>query len=157
MVWECRSAIAALREQKNLTQLQLAQEVGVTETTIANWEKGRSGLEWIDRLIRLCAALECTPEDLIRYVPRIDEGEGHNSPGVFSEMLNLIEHGKSTTSSSLSKEDIERIEKDGGKFSDIIKLIGANKACKHEFPFSPDMTLFQGTTGKRLGKKSRGK
>ena len=60
-----RIKIAELRDQANLTQLELSKLVRVTETTIANWEKGRSGLEWIERLIRLCKALNCQPEDLI--------------------------------------------------------------------------------------------
>lgn len=60
-----RSKIAELRDQAELTQLELSKIVGVTETTIANWEKGRSGLDWIDRVIKLCDALNCDPEDLI--------------------------------------------------------------------------------------------
>lgn len=60
------SRIKALREKAKLTQLELAQRVGVTETTIANWENGRSSLEWIERVIRLCAALNCQPDELIQ-------------------------------------------------------------------------------------------
>ncbi|MBE9101640.1 helix-turn-helix transcriptional regulator [Vacuolonema iberomarrocanum] len=60
------SNIAALREHAGLTQRELALTVGVTETTIANWERGRSGLEWIERLIKLCDALDCELTDLIR-------------------------------------------------------------------------------------------
>jgi transcriptional regulator with XRE-family HTH domain len=59
------SQIAALREKAGLTQRELALAVGVTETTIANWERGRSGLDWIERLIRLCRTLNCNLEDLI--------------------------------------------------------------------------------------------
>jgi transcriptional regulator with XRE-family HTH domain len=59
--------IAALREQAGLTQRELAQLVGVTETTIANWERGRSGLDWIDRFIKLCNALHCNLHDLVVY------------------------------------------------------------------------------------------
>ena len=62
-----RSTIAKLREKAGITQLELSRIVGVTETTIANWEKGRSGIEWIERLIRLCRALDCQLEDLIEY------------------------------------------------------------------------------------------
>ena len=61
------SNIALLREQADLTQLELSQLVGVTESTIANWEKGRSGLEWIDKIIKLCKALSCDLDDLIDY------------------------------------------------------------------------------------------
>jgi transcriptional regulator with XRE-family HTH domain len=59
--------LAVLREQAGLTQRELAHLVGVTETTIANWERGRSGLEWIERFIKLCNALNCDLQDLIEY------------------------------------------------------------------------------------------
>ncbi|MCU0524062.1 MAG: helix-turn-helix domain-containing protein [Elainella sp. Prado103] len=62
---ELMPRIMGLREQRQLTQRQLAEQISVTETTIANWERGRSGLEWIERLIRLCVALNCQLEDLI--------------------------------------------------------------------------------------------
>ncbi|MBE9137642.1 helix-turn-helix transcriptional regulator [Nodosilinea sp. LEGE 07088] len=125
MDWECTSKIEALRKSKKLTQLELAQQVGVTETTIANWEKGRSGIEWIDRLIRLCAALECTPEDLLNYIPKPTEGEGS-----FSEIVQLIagiqrddQHSSSAIENSLSSEAIKKIEAKGGSFSEIVSLI----------------------------------
>jgi transcriptional regulator with XRE-family HTH domain len=131
MSWEYRPKIASLREAKQLTQLELAQLVGVTETTIANWEKGRSGIEWLDRLIRLCAALECAPEDLLSYIPQPKD------EGTFSEMVRLIEEGhqrkwqsSSDGAQDLSSEAIEKIAEEGGKFSDIVKLIEAGQQAQ---------------------------
>lgn len=131
MNWEHRPKIASLREAKQLTQLELAQIVGVTETTIANWEKGRSGTEWMDRLIRLCAALECDLEDLLTYIPQVED------EGAFSEMVRLIEEGhqrqgqaSSDWSQDLSTKAIEHIAVEGGKFSDIVKLIEAGQQAQ---------------------------
>jgi transcriptional regulator with XRE-family HTH domain len=62
------SRIADLREKRGLTQLELSRRVGVTETTIQNWEKNRAGIEQIERVIKLCEALDCKPENLIEYV-----------------------------------------------------------------------------------------
>lgn len=64
---ELVSKIASLRSGAGLTQLELSQKVGVTESTIANWETGRSDLKWIEKVIRLCDALNCQPKDLIAY------------------------------------------------------------------------------------------
>lgn len=60
--------IAKLREREGLTQRQLADAVGVTETTIANWEKGRSGTEWFVRIAKLCEALKIAPSELTEVV-----------------------------------------------------------------------------------------
>jgi len=60
--------IAQLREHARLTQLELSRHIGVTENTIQNWEKGRAGVEQIERFIKLCEVLHCKPEDLIEYV-----------------------------------------------------------------------------------------
>ena len=59
--------VAELRKRESLTQLELAQAVGVTESTISNWEKGRNSLVWFERVAKLCKKLNCTPEDLIGY------------------------------------------------------------------------------------------
>ena len=57
-----------LRERAGLTQLELSRLVGVTESTIQNWESGRTGTDHIERIIRFCKALDCQVEDLIEYV-----------------------------------------------------------------------------------------
>lgn len=62
------SKVAELRKRLGLTQRQLADAVGVTESTISNWEQGRNSLEWLERVAKLCRALQCTPDDLIGYV-----------------------------------------------------------------------------------------
>ena len=57
--------IAILREKAGLTQLELSRLVGVTESTIQNWESGRTGTDHIQRIIKFCKALNCKVEDLI--------------------------------------------------------------------------------------------
>jgi transcriptional regulator with XRE-family HTH domain len=86
-----KSNIAALREKQGLTQRELALALGVTEATIANWEKGRSGLEWIDRIIRLCQHLDCRLEDLIDYSNEPLEDEPS-----FEELRAMYRAGKLT-------------------------------------------------------------
>ncbi|MGE5660036.1 MAG: helix-turn-helix transcriptional regulator [Actinomycetota bacterium] len=61
------SNVGNLRKQVGLTQRQLADLAGVTETTIRNWENNRSSVEVFERIARLCNALGCSVEDLVRY------------------------------------------------------------------------------------------
>jgi transcriptional regulator with XRE-family HTH domain len=56
-------AIARMRERRGLTQSELANAVGVSENTIANWEKGGAS-KWIDHLKTLCKVLNCSLDDL---------------------------------------------------------------------------------------------
>ena len=58
-------SIKGLRERRNLTQKELADLVGVSLTTIRNWENGRSGTEWFQRVGKLCSTLGCAPEQLV--------------------------------------------------------------------------------------------
>lgn len=62
------SKIAELRTRANLTQRQVADYVDVTETTIRNWETGRSGLDWILRVAKLCEILNCSPSELVELI-----------------------------------------------------------------------------------------
>lgn len=67
--------LAQLREQAGLTQLEVSQLLGVTENTVANWEKGRSGIEWIERIVKVCKLFDCKAEDLIEYVVETQPAE----------------------------------------------------------------------------------
>lgn len=62
------SRVAELRKRLSLTQRQLADSVGVTETTVRNWENNRSGVEWFERIAKLCEALQCSPNELFEYL-----------------------------------------------------------------------------------------
>ena len=67
------SKVKELREAKGMTQRQLADFVGVDTSTIRNWESGRSGIDWIVRVIRLCEALESAPADLVSEGKGVEE------------------------------------------------------------------------------------
>ncbi len=76
------SKIGQLREKAKLSQVQLAAFTDVTVNTIQNWEKGK-GLDNIERLLKLCAALECDVFELIEYVPS-EEVENSKEPKKFT-------------------------------------------------------------------------
>jgi transcriptional regulator with XRE-family HTH domain len=68
------SRVAELRKKVEITQRQLAEKVGVTETTVRNWENNRSGVEWFERVSKLCNALECSPNELFQYIEAGEKG-----------------------------------------------------------------------------------
>lgn len=92
--------IALLREKAGLTQLELSRLVGVTESTIQNWESGRTGTDHIERIIRFCKALNCQVEDLIEYKDELTE-EFVNKPNSLSEIHHLLGTEEATSASRL--------------------------------------------------------
>ena len=56
--------ISMLRNEKNLTQLQLANILGISDKTISKWERG-AGLPDVSLMIPLCEALEISVNELL--------------------------------------------------------------------------------------------
>ena len=57
-------SIKAARKRKNMTQCQLAKEVGVHQTNVVAWERGK----WsptAQRLLKLSRILDCTVDELL--------------------------------------------------------------------------------------------
>lgn len=53
-----------LREAAGLTQIQLALRVGVTQGTLANWERG-ARLPQLENLVRISNILGCGVDELL--------------------------------------------------------------------------------------------
>ena len=71
--------IKELREKRGLSQRRLAQALDLTENTIANWENGRTGLDWFERVAKLCEVLKCSPNELFGYVEVDGDMEAGNA------------------------------------------------------------------------------
>lgn len=56
--------IKKLREQKNLTQEQLAEQLHVTRQAVSNWENEKTQPD-VETLHKIACALECSVEELI--------------------------------------------------------------------------------------------
>ena len=54
-----------LRERKGLTQKDLAQSVGVDQSAVSLWEKGKT-MPRADVAIKLTQLLDCTLDDIYR-------------------------------------------------------------------------------------------
>jgi transcriptional regulator with XRE-family HTH domain len=56
--------IKAFREQKNLTQEQLAEQLNVTRQAVSGWENEKTQPD-VETLHKIACALECSVEELI--------------------------------------------------------------------------------------------
>ena len=56
--------ILELRKEKNMTQMELAEKIGVTDRAISKWENGR-GMPDLSLLFPLCKELGVTINDLL--------------------------------------------------------------------------------------------
>ena len=70
--------IQILRQQKNLTQQQLADQLGVTNRAVSKWERCE-GLPDISLLLALAEALDTTVDALLRGGPEIPAGSEPDS------------------------------------------------------------------------------
>ncbi len=71
--------IAQKRREKNLTQTQLAQRVGVTGKTVSKWETGRCMPDY-SVVEALCRELGITLSELLRGGEEPDAGEPEKLP-----------------------------------------------------------------------------
>ena len=65
--------IKLLRKQAKLTQPELAEKVGVHETTIRRWEQGKDGGPDIAMINKLADVFHITPEQLLSYTENSNE------------------------------------------------------------------------------------
>lgn len=56
--------IASIRKEKNITQNELAEKLGVSDRTIGNWENGRN-MPDVSLFKPLCEELDVTLNDLL--------------------------------------------------------------------------------------------
>lgn len=63
--------IKALRQKKDMTQMNLADELGVSYQAVSNWERGNS-MPDISKLKELSGVLGCTIDELLGNSPETD-------------------------------------------------------------------------------------
>ena len=56
--------ISELRKEKNMTQKELAQKLGITDRAISKWENGR-GMPEVSLMKPLCEALDISINELL--------------------------------------------------------------------------------------------
>ena len=58
-------SIKKYRESKKMTQIELAEEIGVSQSTVAGWEAGEVNPR-IDKLLAMSKLFNCTVDELIK-------------------------------------------------------------------------------------------
>ena len=56
--------IASLRKEKGLTQMMLADRLGISDKTVSKWERG-AGLPDVSLMLPLCETLEISVNELL--------------------------------------------------------------------------------------------
>ncbi len=60
-------------DERGISRNQLAKLIDARFEVVSKWYKGEVEKMDLDILARICYALDCTTEDLIRYVPGEEE------------------------------------------------------------------------------------
>ena len=76
MAYQIGNRIRQYRESRNLTQKQLADQIGVTNSRISNWEQGVNRPD-VDILADICHALSVSPNELLDFRLADDELNEH--------------------------------------------------------------------------------
>lgn len=96
--------IKAARERRGLNQAELARLCGVkTATAISNWETDSSKPD-VDKLVKLCIALDASPEMLLDYYPEESKHLPPEVKDVADDYLCLDESGRSRIKEELKKQ-----------------------------------------------------
>lgn len=82
--------IAQLRKESNMTQVQLADELGVTNKAISKWENG-NGFPEVSLLLPLCIELEITVNELLSG-ERVSEDDYRKKAE--ENMVNLVKEAQ---------------------------------------------------------------
>lgn len=85
--------IAALRKEKNLTQMQLAEKLNITDRAVSKWERGKS-MPDSSIMLELCKILDINVNELLMG-ERIEEKDLQNSSEInLVKALTVVEKGK---------------------------------------------------------------
>lgn len=56
--------IFKIMEEKNISQLELAKEIGTSQSTICDWKRKGTDPQ-AKKIMAICKALDCTPYDIL--------------------------------------------------------------------------------------------
>ena len=92
--------IAERRKEQNLTQMQLAESLGITDRAISKWENGRA-LPDCSIMLDLCKILEISVNDLLSGEKMDMENEHQNNEQLLLNMAKELEQKNKTIWTSM--------------------------------------------------------
>ena len=92
------SFISSLRKQKEMTQMELAEMIGVTDKAISRWETGK-GFPDVSLLVTLADALDISVTDII-YGEKIEINEKNSTEIVENAIINTLDYSQCEISKS---------------------------------------------------------
>jgi len=85
---ELGERIAQAREQAGLSQYELAEKLGVTQSTVAGWERKVSSIR-TDTLIKLSVVLKTSADQLLGLKPPRERGPKGRFKSIFEDLSSL--------------------------------------------------------------------
>ncbi|MCL2223213.1 MAG: helix-turn-helix domain-containing protein [Oscillospiraceae bacterium] len=83
MTYEIGTRIRYFREAKKMTQKQLADRIGVTNSRVCNWEQGTNRPD-VDKLADICKVLSVSPSELLDVRLDINEFTNYERQLIFA-------------------------------------------------------------------------
>lgn len=106
------SRLRAARIDKNMTQQEVANILGIKPNTLSNWEKGRTEPD-IDTFVKLCDIYEIDCASLLNDVyafKRVKSDISLSEYEYIKKYRNLDDHGKDLVNTILEKENTRCID-----------------------------------------------
>lgn len=128
-MYEIGARIKRLREERKISQKELAERIGISNSRVSNWEQGLNRPD-VDLLAGICTALSVSPSELLDIKPSVDDFD-EKERSMIKDYRALDERGKdivdmviqsqlqyqSVTPGRPSPEDIAEAE---GVLSDVL-------------------------------------
>ena len=92
--------IAECRKQKNLTQMQLAEKLGITDKAVSKWERGMA-MPDSSIMLELCDILEISVNELLSGEKIMMENNNQKNEQLLLEMTKELEQKNKTIWSSM--------------------------------------------------------
>lgn len=135
-----------MRINAGLTQIEVAEELGIQNCDVSNYERNKVKSPRIETLIKFADLYGCTLEDIVGYTPKCEFGRYAEIDDTFEQMLISAERyaqGRQTYIVGMTAKFIKHLLP---KLTDLCLKILADDLNKRPIPFvqSSDGQVWEG-------------